>query len=162
MARGNCIVVSADPPETFTEGIIAVGQTPKPGTVMQKDPTVALKGGRHTYKIYDRDADGDRPSGAIYILLNDFLMGLPVTQAYAAGDRCFLHVPRAGDEFNMLLGDVAGTADDHALGELLIADDGTGKLVATTGTPETESFQLLEAVVDPVADTLAWVVYSGY
>lgn len=62
----------------------------------------------------------------------------------------------------MLLLNIAGTADDHALGELLMVDNGTGKLIATTGTPECEPFVLLEAVTDPVADTLAWTMFSGY
>jgi len=43
-----------------------------------------------------------------------------------------------------------------------MVDDGTGKLIATTGTPESEPFVLLETVTDPTADTLAWTMYSGY
>lgn len=162
MARGNSIIVSANPPENFTEGYIAAGQTPKPGQVLQIDPTVALKGGRHTWKIYNRGADGKRPAGPIGVLLEDAKIGRTVSDAYAAGEFAPIHIPRAGEELNMLLGDVAGTADDHLAGEVLMIDDTTGKLVATTGSPQTESFILMEAVVDPVADTLVWVQYSGY
>ena len=62
----------------------------------------------------------------------------------------------------MLLQDVAGTGDDHALGEMLIIDKGTGKLIASTGTPEAECFMLVETITDPTADTLAHVIYTGY
>lgn len=162
MARRNVIVIAADPQGKFLEGYIATGQTPKPGTIMQIDPTVALRGGRHTWKIYDRGADGDRPIGPIAVLREDHLQGKSITDAYASGDRAFLYAPQMGEELNCLLLDVAGTGDDHAAGELLMVDDGTGKLIATTGSPETESFTLLEAVTDPTTDTLAWVVYNGY
>jgi len=160
MARGNSILVSGD--ARRTEGIIATGETPKPGTVLQIDPTVALVGGRHTWKIFDRGADGDRPVGPLAILDADWEQGKLATDAYAAGDRCWLFFPRAGDEFNCLLLDISGTGDDNSAGELLMVDDGTGKLIATTGTPESEPFVLLETVTDPTADTLAWTMYSGY
>lgn len=160
MARGSEIIVSANPQGKFDEGYIASGQTPKPGTIMQIDPTVALKGGRHTWKIYDRAASGDRPAGPLIILLNDTLRGQLPTTAYAAGDHCFGYVPQQGEEFNLLLEDIAGTADDHPLGEILMVKDATGKLIVTTGTPQQTPFVLLEAVTDPVADTLAWVRYG--
>lgn len=162
MARGNEIIVTANPKGNFLEGYIATGETPKPGTVLQIDPTVALKNGRHTWKIYNRDADGNRPVGPLAVLLPDHLQGKTATDAYAASTRCFLYCPLPGDELNMLLLDIAGTGDDHSAGELLIVDDGTGKLIATTGSPECEPFVLLEDVTDPEADTLAWVMYSGY
>jgi hypothetical protein len=160
MARGNCVVVSAEPGGRFEEGIMATGQTPKPGVVMQKDPTAALQGGRHVYTPYNRDADGDRPMGAVWILREDYLQGKGLDDAYAAGDRCFLYSPLAGEELNMRVLDVAGTGDDVAAGALLSVDDGTGKLVATTG--ETEMFRALEGVTDPVADTVLWCEYTGY
>jgi hypothetical protein len=162
MARGNCIVVTAEPMGYFEEGYIAAGETPKPGTILQKQSATALKGGRHTYEIYNADQDGGRPKGPFYVLLHDHLQGKTVDDAYAAGDRCFLYVPKAGDELNLLLLNIAGTADDHTKGETLIVDDTTGKLIATTGSPETEVAQLLETVTDPVADTLAWVVWTGF
>lgn len=161
MARGSNIIVSADPGGKFTEGIIAAGQTPKPGVVMQKVHATALVGGRHTYTPFT-SADGVRPLSAIWVLLPDRLQGKTATDAYAAGDRCFLYSPLPGEELNMILQDVSGTADDHTAGEQLIVDSTTGKLLATTGSPECEPFTLLETVTDPVADTLAWVEYTGY
>lgn len=162
MARGNRIVVSSEPKGHFMEGYIASGETPKPGTIVQRDATVALKGGRHTYKIYNRDADGNLPQGPYYVLMEDYLQGKTPSDAYAEGERCFLYCPLAGDELNLIVGNIAGTADDHALGEILMVDDGTGKLIVTTGTPESEVAVLLEAITDPTADTLAWVQWTGH
>jgi hypothetical protein len=165
MARGHSIIVSAptSPRGVFMEAYVAAGQTPKPGTIMQYDPTVALRGGRHTVAVYNRGADGRRPAGPLWILREDQYRGdRTELSAYAAGDRCFLYCPVAGEEFNLLLADVAGTADDHPLGELMTVDDTTGKLIVVPGTEQITPFQLLEAVVDPVADQLVWVVYTGY
>jgi len=161
MARGTEIIVSANPRGVMHEGPIT--GTPKPGTIMQIDVSEGINGdGRFTWEAYNRDADGNRPAGPLAILLPDRLQGKLHTDAYAAGDHGFLYTPIAGEEFNCLLLDVSGTGDDHAFGEILIVDDGTGKLVATTGTPETEPFMLLEAVTDPIADTLLHVIYNGY
>lgn len=160
MARGNSIIVSANPRGVFMEGYIATAE--KPGTVLQCDATVALKGGRHTFKVFQPGTDGEHPLGPLYVLLADRLLGKDNTTAYVAGDRGFLYSPLPGEELNMILLDVAGTGDDHTIGEKLMIDTGTGKLIATTGSPESEPFELLETVTDPVADTLAWVLYSGY
>lgn len=162
MARGNEIIVSANPRGVFMEGFIGEGLTPKPGTVMQIQAATSLTGGRHTFELYNADADGGMPKGPLYVLLADTLRGKTNTDAYAAGDRAFLYTPVAGEELNMLVANLGGTADDHALGEMLIVDDGTGLLIATTGTPESEPFQLLEAITDPTEDTLAWCMYTGY
>ena len=163
MAQGNRIVIDGDAGRgKYTEGIIATGETPKPGTILQLDASVATAGGRHTWKIYDRDADGDRPAGPYAVLREDIFQGKGVSDAYAAGDRCFLYVPLPGDELNLLYLNLAGTGDDHALGEIGMVDDGTGKIIVTTGTPESEVCVLLEAVTDPTADTLLWVMWSGY
>ena len=161
MAKGSKIVVTPDPMGRFFEGTLTSGQTPKPGTIMQIDTSVAIDGsGRFTWKVYAPGSDGIR-CGLWAVLIEDDLQGRTETTAYVAGDRIRLYRPLPGDELNMILQDVSGTADDHAVGEQLIADTGTGKLIATTGSPESEPFMLLEAVTDPVADTLAWCVYTG-
>ncbi len=164
MARGSEIIVSANPQGKFTEGYIAAAQTPSPGTILEIDPTIALKGGRHTYKLYNQSADGDQPLGAFWVLLPDWLQGRLATTAYAAGERCFLYSPIAGEELNLLLKDIAGTSatSDHAAGEKLTVDTSTGLLIATTGTPETECAVLLETLNDLTADTLAWCQWSGH
>jgi hypothetical protein len=73
-----------------------------------------------------------------------------------------MYFPTDGDELNLLFGNASGTADDIPLGTILMVDHGTGKVVATTGTPETEVAVALEAIVDPTADQLLWVRWSGH
>lgn len=164
MARGSNIIVTSEPKGRFIEGAIATGETPKPGTIMQIQDSAGLdENGRFTFEAYNADADGARPKGPIFVLLGDDYQGRLSTGAYAAGESCFLYVPLPGDELNILLQDVSGTADTHAFGEMLIIDDGTGKLIATTGSPECEPFKLLEDVdTAPTADTLAHVIFTGY
>lgn len=158
MAKGNEIIVSAEPQGRFIEGIVS--GTPKPGTVMQLTAATAAVGGRFTWEVYNAAADGNQR--LIAVLLPDVLRGKIATDAYVNGERCFLYCPIAGEELNMLIADVGGTGDDFAIGDLLMVDDGTGKLVATTGTPESEPFFILEAVTDPTADHLRWCMFTGY
>lgn len=162
MAKGNNITVVANTESTRKrEGTISGAL--KPGTIVQIDVSAGIDDlGNFTYEAYDADADGARPIGPLFILLPSELKGDLATTAYADGDHCFVFVPEAGEEFNLILQDVAGTGDDHTIGEMLIVDKGTGKLIATTGTPESEPFMLLEDVTDPTADTLAHVIYTGY
>jgi hypothetical protein len=160
MARGNCIIVSSNPLGHFEEGYIASAE--KPGTLLQQDASVALKSGRHTYKVYQPGADGEQPLGAFWVLLEDKLQGRDATTAVTAGQLGRIYAPLAGDELNLLVANLAGTADDHALGEKMMADHGTGKLVVTTGSPETEVAELLEVITDPTADTLAWCRWTGH
>lgn len=162
--RGKEIIVTTEPGGRFDEGFVNTGETFYPGMIVQRDPSQALQGGRHTYKIYDRAADGDQPQGAFWVVTNllGALVGKTNTDSIVAGERFMAYSPLAGEELNLLVANIAGTADDHALGEILMVDDGTGKLVATTGTPETEVAQLLEDITDPTADTLAWCEWSGH
>lgn len=146
------------------EGVIGTGLTPKPGTIMQIDVSVSLSSGRHTFVLYNADADGGRPKGAIFVLLEDNLIGSPATTAYAAGERARFYTPLPGDEINLLLTDEnTGTSDnDVAAGTVPIIDDGTGKMIATTGTPETEVAMTLEAVSNMSADQLVWCSWTGF
>lgn len=161
MARGsNQITVSSELRGSFMEGFIKTSQTFYPGMLVQKDPSVALRQGRHTYKLADMAATGDPTPGPLYVVLNDYLRQGLVTDSFAAGERCFLYLPKAGDELNLLVKNLTGTADDHPLAEGLMVDDGTGKLVVTDAAQKTVA-QLLEAITDPTADTLAWCEWRG-
>lgn len=162
MARGNEIIVTPEPKGKFVEGVIGAGLTPSPGTIMQIDYSLPMVGGRWTWKLYNTGTDGKRPKGPLIVLNFDWLSGRIATSAYAAGDRALGYIPLAGDELNCIVANLAGTADDHTIGEVLMVDDTTGKLIATTGSPQSEPFCLQETITDPVADTLAWVVYTGY
>lgn len=158
--RRTQIIVSSDPRGRFLEGTIS--GTPKPGTVMQIDASEGVdNSGNFTWEVFNRDSDGDRPAGPLAILLENHLLGNIYSTAYADGDHCFVYVPIPGEEFNMIIQNLEGTADDHTIGELLMVDDGTGKLIASS-SPEIEPFMLLETITDPTADTVAHCIYSGY
>lgn len=165
--RGQTTIVDANPQGKFTEGIVKAGQTFYPGMAVVKDASVDLVNGRHTYKIPDSGTDGNM-QGAIWIVTDEMLAkrGRGMTSAtsfdsYAAGERVSLYCPLAGEELNLLLKNIAGTADDHTKGEILLIDDATGLFIATTGSPQTKSAKLLETITDPTADTQAWCEWAG-
>jgi hypothetical protein len=158
MARGQRIVVNPDAKGTYKWGYLATAEYP--GTVFQVDPTVALKSGQHTLKVYQPGTDGENPLGGYWVLVEDLMTARTTVTQYAAGEFAKFYSPRMGDELNLLVANLAGTADDHPLGEKMMLDTGTGKLIVTTGTPEDEVAVLLEAITDPTADTLAWVQWA--
>ncbi len=161
MARGNRVVVSTDPKGRFVEGIVGTGLTFKPGMCIERDLTVALAHGRWTWKYATPGTNGNRSKGPITIVTEDIKIGRTTSDAYTAGETFQAYVPLPGDEINVLLKDVAGTGDDHTIGELLMVETGSGKWLATTGSPQSTPFELLETVTDPVADTLAWAVFGN-
>lgn len=159
MSRGNGIIVSAEPGGRFDEGTISGAL--KPGTCLQIKASSGIDdNGRFTYEVYAPGTDGEQRQ--VIVLLPDDLSGKLATTAYADGDHCFVYEPANGDELNMLLKDISGTGDDHTIGETLMIDTGTGKLIATTGSPESEPFRLLETITDPTADQLVHCVFTGY
>jgi hypothetical protein len=157
MPKGSGIIVTSNPQGKQLEGFVS--GTPKPGTMMQIQVGTALVGGRFTWEAYAPGADGEQR--LVAILLPNDEEGQLATTAFVSGTRCKLYVPCAGEEMNILFGDTAGTGDDIAVGDMLIADTGTGKFIKTTGSPESEPFQALEALSDPTADQLLWVQATG-
>jgi hypothetical protein len=158
MARGNRIVCNPDARGQYKWGYLATAEYP--GTVFQVDASVALKHGQNTLKVYQPGTDGENPVGAYWVLIEDLYQGRTSTTQYAAGDFAKFYCPLPGDELNLLVLNLSGTADDHPLNEKMMLDTGTGKLIVTTGSPEDEVAQLLEAITDPTADTLAWVQWA--
>ena len=158
MAVGNEIVVSGNPKGVFLEG--TVNGTPKPGTVMQINAATEPVGGRHDWTAFNADADGDQRLVAVLDI--DHLQGKIATDAYVDGDRCFLYCPAAGEELNVLVANISGTSDSFAIGDLLIVNDGDGLLVATTGTPESEPFVVMETKAAITVDTLIHCIYTGH
>lgn len=170
MAKGNEIIVSANPRGVFLEGIIDTAE--KPGTIMQRK-NVALSGGRFTYQVYNpADGDGSKPKSALAVLLPDQLQGKTAEDAYTAGARGFLYVPAAGEQLNVLWKNITGTGtgDETNIGDPLTVDAGTGKVILASGSSESPTaanlkispFSALEALTDVTADTLLWVEYTGY
>lgn len=158
MADFETIVVSGAPAGRFLEGIIS--GTPKPGTMMQVQAGTAAVNGRMTWEVFNGAADGERT--LVAILIEDSLQGKTVDDAFVTGTQGRLYCPIPGDELQVLHNNVSGTADDVAIGDKLIVDDGTGKFNVTTGSPESEPFIALEAKVDPTADSLVHVYYTGH
>jgi hypothetical protein len=110
--RGNKILVCPEPHGSFEWGYLAGAYLP--GVVLERDPTVALKAGKHTYKVYSPGADGKNPKGGYWVLLENEYLAQPATVAYASGDFAKMYSPRMGEELNLLVANLAGTADDHA------------------------------------------------
>jgi hypothetical protein len=160
MSSLNKIVLSGEPKGRFLEGI--VDGTPKPGTIMQIKAATEPVGGKHTWEVYNRAADGERPQGPLAVLTENWKLGKTPTDAYVDEEQCMMYVPNPGDELLVLVANIAGTADSFAIGDLLIVNDGDGLMIATTGTPESEPFCVAETVAALTADTLVHVFYTGY
>lgn len=167
--QGTRIQVSSPMNGHTVEGFINTGRTPKPGTVMELVNAAAV-GGRFKWTEYGVtaasggngvSADGDRK--VIAILLEDRINGKTYDDAYAAGDRCWLYFPLPGEEFNMILENQAGTGDTFTIGQELMVDDGTGKLLACDDNAESHPFTILSAVTSALtADAHNHVMFTGY
>lgn len=157
MAKGNEIVLSGNPKGVFLEGTI--DDTSKPGTIMQIKAGVAPVGGRHTWIAAAPGTDGE--PAIIAILCADNFQGKLITDAYVAGTRCFMYCPIAGEEVNVLLGEVAGTGNTFTVGDGFILNATGGWLVPNTGTPGSVPFICLEPAVQVVASTLTWCMFTG-
>lgn len=155
----NSIVLTApDPRGRFIEGIVS--GTPKPGTVMQVKAATEPVGGKHTWEVYAPGTDGNQR--VIAVLLDNWMLGRAPTEAYVTAEQCRLYFPVPGDELMMLVANIAGTGDAFAIGAVLMVDTSTGKLIATTGTPESEPFVVMETKAALTADTLVHCMFTGY
>lgn len=152
--KGTEIVLDAEPRGHFEECIVY--GTPKPGTVMELK-AAALASGRATYQAATRTTGG---KGAVAVLCADHLQGKGHSDAYVSGTRGFLYWPIAGEELNMLVADVSGTADDVAIGDLFGVETVTGKLKANSSYASTP-FQAMEVITDPIADYWLFCKYLG-
>ena len=170
--RGSRVLISENPRGRFLEGI--VDGTPKPGTLMQVAATAVDGNGRHTWGVYDRDADGDNPAGPLAVLLERGEGYTPFTgsgasrvndggTAYVAGDVCFLYCPLPGDETNLLWATSGtSTGDSLTVAQIGMPEDGTGFILDTTGV-ECEPVIAMEALSDTVAGgTMVWCMWGSY
>ena len=133
----------------FIEGVLASGQTPKPGQC------ISLKSDGK-YEAWNGAADGERDE--VIVLCENVNLGQLPTEAYADGARFVAYIPVPGDELQVLV--VSG--ENIAIGDKLIIDDGTGKCLETTGSPEMEPFKALEAPGALGADALVRVRFTGH
>ena len=164
MPRGNSIIVTAEP--RGRRKWVKIDGTPKPGTIMTPKPATAIDANGNIEmepagtSAGIMAADGDRIPVAV--LLEDSRQGKTVSDAYVDADLGEVYYPLPGEELNVLFLNQSGTADDVINGTtLLIVDDGTGQVIPTTGTPESEPFLALESITDPTADQLVHVLFTG-
>lgn len=172
MALGSGIIISAGggaPRGLFDEGFLGADSgTLKAGIIMEMDDNIAAVGGRFAWQPYGTTAgasgqgvenDGDRKIIAI-LLPYDTTGGVRETDQ-TTGSRCKLYYPAMGEELNMLLKDVSGTGDDYHIGEEMMVEDGTGKLLSADNNAEAQPFQCLEVITDPVGDNYMHVRFNG-
>lgn len=156
--QGNKILIASEPKGVFDEGTIS--GTPSPGTLMQIAAATEPVGGRFTFEVYSADADGDQR--AIIVLLEKG-EGYSYSDAYVNGDRCFVYYPLPGEDINMIVSaSGTSTGDSQAIGDLYIADSGTGLLIATSSGEESEPFICMQTTTDVVAGgTVVWCRVTG-
>jgi len=152
------IIVSSNPLGRFDEVILS--GTPKPGTLLTIVAATEPVAGKFTAEPYNRAADGNR--APICVLLENELEGKDITDAYVTGMQARVYYPAMGELLQMLVANIAGTSDAFAIGDLLIANDGDGKLIATTGTPESEPFMCMETQAALTEDLHVLCQYTGY
>ena len=156
-ASKSTIVLAANPKGKFWEGTIL--DTSKPGTCLEIAAATNPAAGRHSFQHVQTGASGAQRE--VIILIEDDLQGFPVGTAYVAGTRCRAYTPAPGEEVNVLRKDVAGTADDQAIGDLLGIEGTTGKVIANSSFLSVP-FRAMEAITDPTADQLTWVEATGH
>lgn len=148
IANGNC------PNGRFIEGIIS--GTPAPGVAMEVVPGTEPVNGKYTYRIATAGSTGDRR--AVTMLLEDNLQGVPADlnggNTYTSGRQGRLYAPINGDEINVLVKNIAGTADSHAIGDQLMIDVGTGKFIVQDTAAHFAPFTLQETSAALTLDTL--------
>lgn len=164
MALGNKIVLTPEPRGRRIEYVISGNLLP--GTIVQvKANTERDAGNRLTCEAFNKSGSG-KP-GLIGVLDYDEEQGKTATDAYTSGKRGTVYFPLPGDELNCLLHDVAGTGvtSDFQIGDSLMVQDGTGKLIdALVGTASALSapFELQETITDSTVDQLVHVMFTGY
>lgn len=154
--QGFCILLEADPRGQFKEGIIY--GTPLPGVVVETKAAATLVGNRPTFQLFS-GSSGARQN--MQVLLEDDLQGKTYADAYVSGTRCRTYNPVPGEEFNMLVADVAGTGDDHAIGDTMMVQTATGRLIVDS-SGASKPFTLLEAATDPTAAAWMRCVFNGW
>ena len=159
MARGNAIIVNADPKGFVEEGYVT--DQSLPGTHMEIVPATNPIGGRFSFRA--RSSANGAPGGTI-LLINDWEQGqiaAPATTptANTGGHKLYYVLP--GDDVNALVAESAGTgtSGENLIGDSLSLND-SGFLMAGTGT--VKPYRLLDrSVLNTKATRLLWVKFLG-
>ena len=165
--KGTRILITSKPRGVFED--VYVNGTPKPGTVMEIDAAIEPIGGVFQYQAYGVTAassgqyvtnDGDRKD--IPVLLERDQDGGIYSDAYVSGEMGRVYWPAMGEQVNMLIKDVSGTGDTFTIGEELMVEDGSGKLLTADSDAEAHPFTLLETIATaPTADHVRWCRFNG-
>jgi hypothetical protein len=155
--RYGVIIVSSNPLGRFDECIFDVAV--KPGQCVTLKAAVEPVAGKFTYQLYNRAASGDR--AAVAIVLENELMGKGCDVTWNAGEQGRIYFPAQGEFFQMLVKNIAGTGDAFAIGDPLMIEDGSGKLIDATGS-DSEPFEVLETSAAITEDTLILCKYTGH
>lgn len=139
----------------YDEGVLGGSASMKPGQFISQTTTAG------SWQPWTGGGDGHRYGTAL--LVPNHLIGRTTNDAYAVGDHIFFYYPQPGDWIRCLILDVAGTGDVYTIGGKFIIINGTGKVKATTGSPESEPLTLDEAITTaPTGDLLARFLYTGF
>jgi hypothetical protein len=158
--RGNEIVLTGSEYGKRIEGTLSGATYPGQIVTAKAGTFVGGRGIWQAATFTNPAASGGRgPAWAVLDL--DALQGGSETQQYADGARCFLQFALPGDEFNLLVKNIAGTGDHFAIGDVLMVEHTSGKLIAATGSPTGPLFTVQETVAALTADTLVWVMYGN-
>jgi hypothetical protein len=156
--HGTKILCEERPKGVFLEGYIS--STPKPGTVMQVKAATEPVNNRFTWEAFNQAADGTL--ALIAVLLEKEHEGKTYDDAYADGDWGYLYCPVAGEQLNMLVANVSGTADTFAIGDRMMVDDTTGKLVADSSGASVPFIILETEATALTADEHKRCMYTGH
>ncbi len=157
MAKGNTILLTANPKGNFLEGVIS--GTPKPGTIVGIKAATALQGGDPTWVEANPGSIGLKVMYAV--LLEDIWTGRLQTDAYVDGARCRVYCPLPGDDLNLLVGEAAGTSNTFAIGDEFLIGAGVGKLVPNTGSPQDALAICMEVITQSAKETLVFCRWMG-
>lgn len=158
VVSSNPIVASSNPLGHFGEGDMTAGQQPFPGTCVTKQST----------GLYSLFTPASGANEEIVIVREDHLQGKGSADQYldivanVTGAHIFYYIPQAGDELYMLVKDLPGTGsvtDTHTIGDLLMIESGSGKLIANVSG--NMLFKCLQTLGPLTADTLMLVRFVG-
>jgi hypothetical protein len=164
--KGTRILVSS-PYKGVIEDIIVIG-TPKPGTLMEIKPATEPVNNCFSYAAAGVQAasggnfmtnDGDRK--CIAVLLEKDQEGKTYNDAYVSGDRGRVYFPLPGEQLNIIIENQAGTGDAFAIGDEMMVDNGTGKLLAADSDAEAHPFTCLETIAALTADAWGRMRFNG-
>lgn len=166
MAKGKNIVASGSPRGVFRD--VLISGTPYPGMILQMKAAVAEVQGKMTYEVRGTTAGS---KGEIAVYCPDELQGaVGVGAALTPGGNALgdiavtgqigrVYFPVMGEELNLVVGSVAGTADDVAIGDLFGVNN-DGKLKANSSYTSAP-FKACEVITDPTADYVMCFLYLG-